>query len=196
MTEDLNLYIALDVVYVDVYPDVEIKFNGQEIKFPKNRSVQINFPVTVKFMEMSTLSITLKNKLPSFDLHDKQKRIILNHGISIAKIGVGWKKKERREDILNWAYGLDGYKDTTGRTDADVTYLNLRRYCKDGEDKRVTAPFILNETMITKGCTIMYNGVERNISPLHNRIIDLTNNGTFTFRFQAPFAYWALANFI
>lgn len=194
MTEDLNLYIALDAVYVDTYPDVEIKFNGQEIKFPKNRSVQINFPITVKFIEMSTLSITLKNKLPSFNIYDKQKRIILNHGISIVKIGVGWKREKRREDILGWAYGWSGAGDTTGRTDG--SYLNQRSYLKNTEEHRVTAPFILNQTMITKGCTVMYNGVERSISPRPNRIIDLTDNGTFIFRFQAPFAYWALANLI
>jgi hypothetical protein len=194
MTEDLNLYIALDAIYIDTYPDVEIKFNGQEIKFPKNRSVQINFPMTVKFIEMSTLSITLKNKLPSFNLHDKQKQIILNHGISITDIGIGWKKKERREDIVNWASGSDGYEDTTGRT--DIAYLNQRRHFKNLEEKRVTVPFMLNQTMITKGCTVMYNGVERSVSPRPNRIIDLTDNGTFIFRFQAPFAYWALANLI
>lgn len=194
MTEDLNLYIAFDATYVDVYPDVEIKFNNQDIKFPKNRNVQINFPVTVKFMEMSTLSITLKNKLPSFDLHDKQRRIVLNHGISIAKIGIGWQKTERREDILNWAYGYDGYADTTDRT--DDAYLAQRRYFKESEEKRVTAPFILNETMIKKSCTVIYNGNERTVIPCPNRIMDLNDNGTFIFRFQAPFAYWALANII
>jgi hypothetical protein len=194
MTEDLNLYIALDAVYVDVYPDVEIRFNGQEIKFPKNKSVQINFPITVKFMEMSILSITLKNKVSLFDLHNKQKQIILNHGILINKIGLGWKKKERREEILEWAYGWKGCDDTTGRT--DVAYLNQLKFQKHQEINRETAPFILNETMITKGCTVMYNGVERSISPRPNKIIDLTDNGTFIFRFQAPFAYWALANII
>lgn len=194
MTEDLNLYIALDAVYLDVYPDVEIKFNNQEIKFPKNRSVQINFPITVKFMEMSTLSITLKNKLPSHDLHDKQRRLVLNHGISIIKIGLGWKREKRREDILNWAYGWAGSDDTTGRN--DIAYLDQLRYLKDTEENRVTAPFILNETMITKGCTVTYNGVEKTVSPRPNKIIDLTDNGTFIFRFQAPFAYWALANIL
>lgn len=194
MTEDLILHIALNAFYVDVYPDVEIKFNDREIKFPKSRNVQINFPTTVNLMEMSTLSITLKNKIPEFDLLDKQGRLVLNHGISINRIGIGWGKKERREDILDWAYGWKGSDDTTGRT--DVAYLNQLKHLKDTEENRVTAPFILNETMITKGCTVSYSGVERNISPLFNKIIDLTDNGTFIFRFQAPFAYWALANLL
>lgn len=194
MTEDLNIYIAFDASYVDVYPDIEIKFNEQEIKFPKNRNVQIIFPVTIKFMEMSTLSITLRNKLPTHDFHDKQRRIILNHGISINKIGIGWPKKERREDILNWAHGSDGYNDTTGRT--DIEYFNQRKYFKDLEENRITSPFIINETMIKKGCTVTYNGVERNVLPRFNKIIDLTDNGTFMFRFQAPFSYWALANIL
>jgi hypothetical protein len=198
MNEDLIVYLSLTPRFAKRAPNIEIAFNGQSIPVPalvSNKECKIEFPTTLKLGDMSGLTITMKDKTHDDNVINQAGEIVFGHGIIVQSIAIGWPLSERDKLFIEWMSDNKGSEDNTGRVDPE--------YQRQAEAKKLTAQnntftrFPLTDTMIKKSCSFLTgDGTTVNVVPMYNRVFEIAENGTFTFSFKAPFAYWALENFI
>ena len=196
-TEDLILYINLVPHFRDIIPTVEIKLNEQVIPTPnliRDQESKIAYNTTLNINELSNLTIELKDKTPESNITDQKGNIIVSHGIIISSIAIGWPLSARDKLFVEWMSDNKGSEDNTNRIDPE--------FQRQAEAKKQIASssnytrFTLNDNMVKESCTFTNHAEKIKITPQSNRIFKITQNGTFTFTFKPPFAYWALQNFI
>jgi hypothetical protein len=195
MTEDIILYLELTPHFKDTAPTVKIDLNNSPITVPtliRDTMCRIEYLVTLKLGDPNTLTIQLLNKTQADNIYDQNGNIIISHGLVINSIAVGWPINEQDQLFIEFMSGNKGSEDNTNRTDPE--------YEKEAEIKKQQATstsfskFPLNHTMIKRGCR--FSNPHIAIQPTSNRIFKIFENGQFKFNFTAPFAYWALENFI
>jgi hypothetical protein len=195
MTEDIILHLALTPHFKDNVPTIKIDLNNNPIPIPelvRDRECYIEYPMTLELGNSNTLTIEMLNKTPGDNIYDQNGNIITSHGIVINSIAVGWPVTDQDRLFIQWMSENKGSEDNTNRVDSDFE--------KEAEQKRQQAintsfsKFPLNFSMIKNGCS--FSNPKIPIQPTISRVFKINENGRFTFNFTAPFAYWALKNFV
>jgi hypothetical protein len=198
MTEDLILYLGLTPHYKNNLPNLEIKFNNQVIPTPvfsRDIESKLEYSTTLELGNTYSLTMELKDKTTEDDVIDQHGNVFFSHGVIINSIAFGWPVTDKDRLFIEWMSDNKGYEDNTGRHDQE--YERQAEVKKQSAANSTFTRFALNDNMVIKSCNFVNNsGRQINVTPKPNRVFKINENGTFTFSFKPPFAYWALQNFI
>jgi hypothetical protein len=204
MTEDLTIFATLTPHFYNRVPEVIVSINGQPVPAPvltkRNKAYQVGVPITASFESETVFSIQMLNKIATDNLTAPDGEVIIDHGVLISNLTIAWGPTAK--DKLFYDYMIDpkGSEDNTNRV--DPVWENQKKIREQLIVNSAYSKYTLNELQVKQSCKFINQaGISKEMSPTappswfgQYRVFKISENGEFTFKFTAPFAYWALKN--
>jgi len=200
MIEHLTVYVTLKPHFSKRVPQVTMMVNYlEQVKVPElkkhDTEYQIEIPISATLHEQITISIQLAGKQEEDNLVVGDE-ILINQGVVVSDIAVKWGATDRDDIHKAYMNYLKGSEDNTNRNDPE--WERQKQLREESVSNSLFTRYPLSDTQVIRSCQFLNrDGVSSPMTPKGKfRIFKIRENGEFTFKFSAPFAYWALKNSI